>query len=718
MADTDQLDLSQLDPSAGDPTQSLPVTSNSGVDSSIGGLLPMLAQNLSVPQQVLNQIPPDIAQKYPGLQQNPVALLSDPDVHAALQTLEPNWANDPNGMPALAKMAQQSQNTQIQLPQGANPSETSIGQDPGNNWLQYGGRSLPQVQSEMEDQIGDLKKMLDPSNESNKSLQEGMKRVAYTPEMRAQDIMDNIMGTTHTPILDNQGKPVIGPNGQPMVDTKHNWFKQAVSMLGEAALGMESARNRIPYTPLRERVAEQATKEYTAEANPVMRDMLYETRLKQNALTNISNLSRTINTGVIAGRNQDIKQEQVDAYKQRIAALDKLTDPRVALLNAQAKVAMQQGDYVKAKAITEQNEQQFLQARVQEANQNIKYQGMNGVQRAAAYAQDLRTQGRGPEADAFEQGIQRMYMNTHPETYSTVQSGNQLLRIGGRYNDVLNMPGVGQGGGMNAAGRYGPSGMTAEQMVPAAGPSPIPGLSTDRRAPESIYGSNFQQTTAPLTQQWSDTPKDSNANNDALLRYEKVGKFSQQDQNVMQGAVQLQEESKDYASALQRVMAEAKQSGSAAFGTFRGNLNKFLIGKANLSDLGPVSQMSPQMQNDLSYMKNKAGVIAISHIKAQGRISTPLVQDVQDEINSWGSTPGAILSALQAYTEKGGEAVRAIPGSKEYTAPLISMQSKNGEGYRSFQHMYDPTQYANWMINQAKAEDLKRQAAKTKGATK
>lgn len=200
----------------------------------------------------------------------------------------------------------------------------------------YSGLKPEDIQKVLVQQLGKLSGMLDPASSQNKDISKQLQAFSYTPEQRAQDMYNRMMGISKDP-----------QTGQ----VKHNWLQM---LLGGAQEAVRGAQEKGNYVPPMERFHEQAIKEYGAEALPAAREMLYNTQDRHNLMTNISGLMGTLSRSQQAEYANKVKEQRViaDNFAKQNAAL--LINPKIQELYARSQ---KETDQSKLIAINQQLEQ-------------------------------------------------------------------------------------------------------------------------------------------------------------------------------------------------------------------------------------------------------------------------------------------------------------------------------------------------------------------------
>jgi hypothetical protein len=180
----------------------------------------------------------------------------------------------------------------------------------------YSGLKPEDIQKSLVSSLGELTQKLDPNSGQNQQLAQHLQSLTYTPEMRAQDMYNKLMGVKTEPgdikQTLNFGNPIEGlpqfglTQGEPT--QKRNWLQSILGGAGEVARGLSEKKD---YVPPMERFRDEANKQYAAEAGPAMRELLYETQDRHNAMTNITRQFGILNQSQEAAARQAVADEKV-----------------------------------------------------------------------------------------------------------------------------------------------------------------------------------------------------------------------------------------------------------------------------------------------------------------------------------------------------------------------------------------------------------------------
>ena len=284
---------------------------------------------------------------------------------------------------------------------------------------------LPQIH----DLLTQLQQSTDPATPANQSLTQQLKSLTYTPEQRAQDMYDKLMGIKTVPgktqisLAGNnaEGMPQIGlQTGEPA--TKRNWLKSILGSAGEFGLSLRQGEN---YHPAMERFRDEATKEYTAEAIPAMRDLLYETQNRRNLLNSADSLFRTYGESQAADARIHVSQARAvaDNYAKSI-----LTPSLVNQHNAEVNRIL---------AETDQNQQ-----KIDMDKEALRMKEITGGQSGPLGAANERTylaktQGDAAANQMWKQYMEGLQMQAQGRWPPTVENVNGHLMVLNRQTRAL-----------------------------------------------------------------------------------------------------------------------------------------------------------------------------------------------------------------------------------------------------------------------------------------
>jgi hypothetical protein len=242
---------------------------------------------------------------------------------------------------------------EVAQPSGATLSDTVTGLAPPNFDTPYAtaGDVQKALVPQLQDVLKQFQESTDPKSSSNQTLAEQLKALTYTPEMRAQDMYNKAFGIGQKP-----GDLQLGtrsPTGELNLvqgPNKNNVLKAITTGAMELPRYLAGIKSGNYQSPM-ERYREQATKEYTAEAIPAARDLLYETQNRRNLMNSADSLIRTFAQNQATDARVKVAQARAEAdnyakglvtpslvaeHNARIQQISQMTD-----INAQ-KLAMEQ----------------------------------------------------------------------------------------------------------------------------------------------------------------------------------------------------------------------------------------------------------------------------------------------------------------------------------------------------------------------------------------
>lgn len=298
------------------------------------------------------------------------------------------------------------------------------------------GAEPPQAPTELQNRLSTLGQkigdILDPNSEWNRRVQELQKPLMKSIEQRTQEKMDQARGVTKTSIP-FQGPLQPGQTAPETTPQQHrNWLKTILSYVGEMGLAQKQGAN---YVPLQERMAQQAEKEYQAEAVPAAAELRYHSEDMRNALTNFNTDLRT--QQLLMG-----EQDRNAVARSRTQAYQLLAEQREKLTQAQAQMYQIRAEYEPQKVIAE------LQQKRAQAGLETAQAGKIGaeVQQGLSPQERQIRQVMSDEGVSYEKAMDRVNRSKAlgTESFSMKEEpGTGMQYLFGNRGDVRNVPGAG-----------------------------------------------------------------------------------------------------------------------------------------------------------------------------------------------------------------------------------------------------------------------------------
>ena len=615
------------------------------------------------PQQDLTQSVPQLAPQ-------------GPPTPTSLQWMLPQ-AQDQQTQQQMAPSAQNPQFQPQQSPASFSAGTTAVAPlAPGAN-----GQDPQVLQARIEanyKRMEDHMKLMDPK--SPQSLQQ-QAVLANTPAKIKQQMLNNYFGigtkpgdlqqtpgTATTVGTDSQGNPGLQSNlslQQGPAKPTRNWFKTMLALVSEVGRASAAEKGGYAYEDPETRFAKQANAQYTAATTPIMNQLRYNAE-------NFRNINNQLNADLKNQTSLLSEQDRNQVNRQKANALTLLDDVKGHLTEAQQQLYSVRAQFEPEKVAAELQE---LKARggLLGAQQKQTETGVNklgGDAAAAAYRETLS-----PEAQkAFDADITK-YKQLGES--SSIQDVNGIpTRIGaktGRATPVQVTGGVSDtsGGAIPA-----PKPITANGM-------PVP---QDWATPSQVYGARALAGT-PLNNLKNIPAGYHTPQNDAVM-------FAPNE--ILKGTEQKRvDDAKNLYQGAGHFLNTLNSVNPSSFGPVSGSLNKFFQGTI---------PTDPKLRQ----LWSEGQAFALSHMGTQNIRNAPLAQKINDEINSWGTTPEEMRATIKGFTEQAGNVLRDHPGSKVEMAPLLD------NDYDKIENFYHPDQHTARIMRESAAALKTRQAAQQK----
>lgn len=624
------------------------------------------------------------------------------------QQIEPQWSQE-----QLAPMLNALQATQggQSAPQGGQGSpsypQTEQQQAQGMPSVpQIGGGVLPQGGLQNDPYLKQLLTILQPTQ-----AQLDFQKVAQKgPQQIAQGMYDQMFGLQRDP----QTNKVTG----------RNWLKfitQAASEIGR------SVAEKDKYVPPMERLIPLANQQYQSQVAPFARELEYTSLNQRAALGDIQRYLGNLYT------NQ-VRQESADTNRIRAQIYAVNSTYGNTLKTQEASGYLAKNDLYGAQAALDRAKGDMTREQLKVYQQHEQEQGLPQDARVAIRLGDLASSSD-PEDQKDYKALTTYYpwLKNLGVSYSTVTQGNDTYRVPNKGPQVRvplgSTPGTQTPPAPPPPNPNNTGGATQQDIdraqaafsqVPAPGQpgsgfGPNGAPNKPQRAnglvvppnitwaqPAQRYGTGWRTNTEPITQQWDDLKPGETSDNSALLRSPIVPKFNEQQENQMRAARDVLGKGREFNTLLNSLPENV-------FSSFKGNFLGFLLGKVNFDDLQKMGiNVDSDTQAKLARLRTLATTTAYSHIGAQGRVSTPLVEEIQRDIMKYGTSKNVIANTVDQYVQQGRDTLRNIPGSQKIAATDPYMNRTE------FQHIYDPEAYRQDKMQAAREILAERQKAKNK----